>query len=189
MKRISPILVIAVMLIGCGKSEPEVSSSIDAKQTNTPSNRFDAAIEVITTSDDVDKVHVADETLRAGGLVAIAAMRKHFQDNRVPPSNYLTRAVTGTPDMSDHCFWLVQDMIEPPVPKLYAGLYSVLTPETIAKWLDDRENKSMQQLRVDAASMSLEAAKKDFETTAETHAQKAVDIYTKRLMDLNGSGE
>ena len=47
----------------------------------------------------------------------------------------------------------------------------------------------MQQLRVDAASMSLAAAKKDFEATAETHAQKAVDIYTKRLADLNGSGE
>ena len=189
MKQIFPILAIALMLTGCGKSEPNVNSSMETQQTNTRSNQFDAAIEVIATSDDVGRVRAADETLRDGGLDAIAALRKHFQDNRIPPSNYLTRAVSGQPDMSDHCFWLVQDMIEPPVPKLYAGLYSVLSFDTIGKWLDKRHDKSMQELRIEAASMSLAAAKKDFETTAESHVQKAVDIYTKRLAELNGGGE
>ena len=189
MKQIFSILAIAVMLTGCGKSEPNVSSSIETQQTNTQSNQFDAAIDVIATSNDVEEVRAADETLRDGGLVAIVALREHFQDNRVPTPNYLTRAVSGQPDMSDHCFWLVQDMIEPPVPKLYAGLYSVLSPNTIGKWLDDRHGKSMQQLRIDAASVSLAAAKKDFENTAESHARKAMDIYTERLAELNGSGE
>ena len=189
MRQIFSILAFVVMLIGCVKSEPNSSSSIKTQQSNTQSNQFDVAIEVIATSDDVEEVLAADATLRGGGLVAINALRKHFNDNRVPPSNYLTRAVSGQPDMSNHCFWLVQDMIEAPVPKLYASLYSVLSPDTIDKWLDDRVGKSIHDLRIDAASTSLAAAKKNFEDTAESHAQKAMDIYTKRLAELNGDGD
>lgn len=91
--------------------------------------------------------------------------------------------------MGDHCFWLIQDMIEAPVPKLYASLYSSLNRANVAEWLDDRSGAALAELQIAAASQSLELAQTDFERNANPHAKKALAIYTERLNKLKAQVE
>ena len=169
-------------LINIGQDNPFTELWVRAVVKKT--DAFEAAIETIASSNDIDMVRKADTKLRSSGRAAIDSLRKHLADNRVPASNYLSRTVDGIPNMSDHCFWLIQDIIEPPVPKLYASLYSVLTTENVGRWLDDRAEKSIIELQRDAAQTSLNHAKSDFETKDASYAKQAIEIYSKRLAGL-----
>ena len=186
MKSVCIALVTILLTVGCNQSGGESNTLEDkGRSHSSPSpTQFDAAIETIATSTDMDAVHAAADALRSGGLPAIRALRGHLSDKRIPPSDYLTRAVSGTPDMSDHCFWLIQDMIEPGVPKLYREAYAVLTRDNVEQWLDDRGGKSIVELQIDAAAASLDRAERDFDTSGESHAKEAFHIYSERLSEL-----
>jgi len=152
-------------------------------------NIYDKAIETIALSQDKDAVHAASDTLRKGGLKAINSLRKHLNDGRVSKSNHLMRTVIGMPDMGDHCFWLIQDIIEPAVPKLYSSMYASLSRDNITKWLDDRSEATLVELQIAAASQSLEKAKTDFEGNAKPYAKQAITIYSNRLNKLKAQAK
>ena len=86
-------------------------------------NIYDKAIETIALSQDQRcrsccQRHAAEGRPKSNRI----HLRKHLNDGRVSKSNHLMRAVIGMPDMGDHCFWLIQDIIEPAVPKLYSSM-------------------------------------------------------------------
>ncbi len=116
---------------------------------------YHAVIETIATSNGVDDVHTAYDLLQSGGLPAIEVLLTYLQDTRVPPHNYLMRAVIGTPDMSDYCFWLIQDILEDPRPKM-ESVYSPLNKTNIQQWLSTRSGKTLSELRVDACAEAIE---------------------------------
>lgn len=177
-------------LLGCQTQMTTQPKSDTARSDLQPATgAYHDAIETIATSEDKEAVLAADKVLRSGGLPAIDSLRNHLSDRRVPPSNYLTRAVTGTPDMGDHCFWLIQDMVEPPVPKLYGSLYTALNRANVGEWLDNQARETLLELQIEAASQSLELAKADFEQNSPPHAQKAIELYTERLQKLKAGVE
>ena len=188
MKILSALSIMTtVMLSGCVQSHPmSAQKSGDRSSEESETSGFDAAIETIATSEDKAAVLEADARLRSGGLPAIHALRQHLDDARIPATDYLTRAVLGQPNLGDHCFWLIQDMIEAPVPKLYHAQYSVLTYGNVEQWLDERSDKTLQELRLDAATTSLERAKAEFEDQAMSSAQQAMELYQDRITDLGG---
>ena len=127
------------------------STGLSKTQTNQPpiGRDFDIAIETIATSTNRDAVNAAGKALRNGGLPAIHALVRHLKDRRQPPSNFLARAVSGRVDMGDHCFWLIQDMLESHKSKMDAS-FSPLDKKNVAKWLSDRKGKSLAELRREA---------------------------------------
>lgn len=145
---------------------------------------FDAAIDVIATSSDKTLVFAADKKLRGGGLRAIDALVKHLDDRRVAPfGTYLTRAVAGRVDMSDHCFWLIQGILEPPMPKKYRC--SALSKKNIAEWLSAREGESLAELRRDACISAFAEIAAKSEEYPDANFDPAYRIYAKRLIELD----
>ena len=178
-------IVSVLTLAGCqsrGPAQPQAKNKDGGHGSDAAADAYDDAIETIATNDNQQAVQSADKTLRNGGSTAIASLRRHLIDRRIPPSNYLTRAVTGTPDMGDHCFWLIQDMIEPPVSK--SNQYSKLNRSNISEWLDDRAGKTLLELQIDAASESLELAKTDLKQNGTPRAKNAIETFTKRIQTL-----
>lgn len=181
MKTFSVLLIALFVPVGCSDASPHNSAA-------SP-NEFDHAIETIATSTNIDSVREADAKLRGGGIAAIDSLQKCLADPRIPASKYLTRAVSGTPDISDHAFWLIQDMIETPTPKLYSGEHSVLTAANVKKWLGDREGNSLRKIRIDAVTTSYENAKKDYETNGAKYTQDAMALYRGRLNELENESK
>ncbi|WP_442511324.1 hypothetical protein SH528x_002997 [Novipirellula sp. SH528] len=149
-------------------------------------SEFEEAIETIATSTDRDAVNSADAKLRTGGLPAIRTLVQHLTDSRRPPSNYLTRAVSGEVDMGDHSFWLIQDMLESHTSKLDAS-YSPLEKKSIAKWLAGREGMSLAQLRREAcigAFAKILAMEKKY---PNFDARPVIMSYAERLVELDNA--
>jgi hypothetical protein len=185
MKSYIPLILMLGLAVGCNapNKDPKIQSLTSAEN---PESKFDSAIETIATSADMAEVHAADLVLREGGMLAITALREHLKDNRVPPSDYLTRAVSRKPSMGTHCYWLIQDVVEPPVPKRFASLYATLNAGNIEEWLDERSGKSIIDLKIDAATNSLKLAQDDFDTNTDASVNRAVEIYRERLAVLQG---
>jgi hypothetical protein len=145
---------------------------------------FDQAIEVIATSPDRDAVNAAAAKLRSGRLAAIRALVPHLTDSRRPPSDYLTRAVSGEVDMGDHSFWLIQDILESHTSKMDAQ-YSPLRKDGVAKWLADREGMSWVELRREAcigAFANILAMGKQY---PDFDVRPVIVSYAARLVELD----
>lgn len=183
-------LLTGLITVGCYRvgSETTIGSddpSIEFPAIDEPiSSKYVRVVETLATSTDADAVRLAAELLEKGGLDSIRALRNHLNDHRIPPLFYVPRAVSGEPDMADYCFWLIQGMIEGAVPKLYEGLYSSLSRDVIEQWLDERANKSMLELQLDAAHDSLSRALDDYESGGEPYARQAIEFYQERLRQL-----
>lgn len=145
---------------------------------------LEEAIETIATSTDRDAVNAAAAKLRAGGLPAIRVLTKHLSDSRQPPSNYLTRAVSGEVDVGDHSFWLIQDMLESHTSKMDA-YYSPLEKDNVEKWLDDREGMSLAQLRREACIGAFARIFAMGEKDPDFDVRPAIINYAKRLVELD----
>ncbi len=185
---IAILIFTSVFANGCNKAP---SNSVDgdngiaknsALQIVPSMSEYEIAIETIATSSDLGTARAADAFLREGGLASINSLRKYLNDDRIPPSNYLTRAVIRKPSMAKHCFWLIQDIIAPQTVK--SDPYCALSFDNVEQWLDDRANKTFHELELDAASTSFARAKEDFETNGGKFAQKAMESYGHRLKEL-----
>ena len=160
--------------------EPETASSIVD---------YDAAVETLATAHDLTAVNKALRTLDVGGRAAVDALRKHLSDERVLPSGFSSRVFTANSEtkMSDESFWLIQDLIETPFPKVYGANYHALDRESIERWLDQYENASITGLRIEAATLSLDIAKRDLEMTGSQNAREAVEICREHLTQLRST--
>lgn len=166
------------------KSSGSVAGSKTRGDTTLAISDFEQAIEVIATSTDSGAVHAADSKLRSGGLPAIQALVKHLTDSREAPSRYLTRAVAGEPDMGDHSFWLIQDILESHTSKQDA-LYSPLEKESVAKWLAVRDGLSLAHLRREACIGAFEKIFAMSKEYPEFDANPVIRDYAERLVKLN----
>lgn len=175
---IAPIDVVAQQAGSSGGSGKAEAKSVFAVSD------FDEAVEVIATSPDRDAVNAAGAKLRSGRLAAIRALVSHLTDPRRPPSDYLTRAVSGEVDMGDHSFWLIQDILESHTSKMDAQ-YSPLRKDSIAKWLADREGMSLVQLRREAcigAFANILAMGKQY---PDFDVRPVIVSYAARLVELD----
>lgn len=149
-------------------------------------SEFKEAIETIATSADRDAVNAADAKLRRGGLPAIHALVQHLTDSRRPPSNYLTRAVSGEIDMGDHSFWLIQDILESHTSKLDAS-YSPLEKTSVANWLAEREGMSLAQLRREACIGAFAKILARGKKYPNFDVRPVIMSYAERLVELDNA--
>ena len=183
---------LAILL--CMASAPRLAVAQDSRGSIGPSKsqttqppigrEFNSAIETIATSTNRDAVNDADTALRNGGLPAINALVRHLEDRRQAPSNYLTRAVSGRVDMSDHCFWLSQDILESHKSKMHAS-YSPLDKQNLSKWLSDRDGKSLAELRREACIGSFAKIFAFGRDHPDFDIRPPVVSYAERLVELD----
>ncbi len=147
-------------------------------------SELEEAIETIATSSDRDVVNAAVVKLRAGGLPAIRVLVQHLSDSRQPPSNYLTRAVSGKSNMGDQSFWLIQDILESHTSKTDTS-YSPLEKDNVEKWLADRKGMSLSQLRREACIGAFARILAMGEKYPNFDVRPAIMDYAKRLVELD----
>jgi len=150
------------------------------------SRELHEAIETIATSTNRDAVNAAGAKLRTGGLPAVHILVQHLSDSRRPPSNYLTRAVSGEVDMGDHSFWLIQDIFEPHNSKMDTS-YSPLEIESVAKWLAEREGMTLAQLRREACIGAFAKILAMRDKYPDFDVRPAIVTYAERLVELDNA--
>jgi hypothetical protein len=163
--------------------DASISRQTQAKSLPASSG-LEEAIETIATSSDRTAVNASDAQLRSGGLPAIRVLVQHLSDSRSPPSNYLTRAVSGEVDMGDHSFWLIQDILESHTSKMDAS-YSPLEKDNVEKWLADRKGMSLAQLRREACIGAFAKIFAMGEKYPNFDVQPVIMSYAKRLVELD----
>lgn len=191
MRQIALFAVLALLLsspinvIGQDTGGSVSKTKTQAKNT-TVDFEFKQAIETIATSTDRNSVNAAGAKLHSGGLAAIHALVQHLNDTRRPASNYLTRAVSGDADMSDHSFWLIQDILESHTSKMDAS-YSPLEKHSLAKWLADREGMSLAQLRREACIGAFAKILAMGEKNPNFDVRPVIMSYAERLVKLDSA--
>ncbi len=173
------ILLVGVIALGCTSTQNDTG-------TTSAVPDYEGAMETLATSSDLAAVNASLRTLYGGGRPAINALRKHLSDERVLQSEFSARIFTANSKtkMSDESFWIIQDIVETPLPKLYRGNYYALTRDSVEQWLDRYNDASIAGLQIEAASASLDLAKRDFEMTGSPHAREAIEICRERLTEL-----
>lgn len=161
------------------------SGKAQAKNALTVSD-LNESIEIIATSTERDAVNAAGAKLRSGRLSAIRALVPHLTDSRRPPSDFLTRAVSGDVDMGDHSFWLIQDILESHTSKMDAQ-YSPLQKDSVAKWLSDREGMSLAQLRREACIGAFEKILAMGKRHPNFDVRPVVVSYAAKLVELDNA--
>ena len=169
--------------MGCGSSEPETdvavsSTPVDPIQANdiniereTPSVAESQAvasaietIETIATSSDSSAVYDADEYIRQSGAAALRDLAAHMSDSRVPPGKsaslyQATKKISHTPEMSDYCYWFMQDIA---MNSMFARVnreFAPFTKETAKAWVEKRDSFTQEEIRLDAAKGVLQSVK------------------------------
>lgn len=161
-----------------------MQTATEAGPPQVDSGDFDSAIETIATSTDQAAVSAAAEQLQSGGLPAIQSLLKHLDDQRQAASRYyLARSVTGPVDVGDHCFWLIQDILETLPPKKLQ--YSALSKTNIATWLSARDGETLAELRRDACVGALAEILAASKANPDRDFQAAYAFYTKQLIKLD----
>ncbi len=191
MRQITLFAVLALLLSSpinlIGQDADGSVTKAKTQATNaTVDFEFKQAIETIATSTDRDSVNAAGEKLHGGGLPAIQSLLQHLNDTRRPPTNYLTRAVSGDVDMSDHSFWLIQDILESHTSKMDAS-YSPLEKHSLAKWLADREGMSLAQLRREACIGAFAKILAMGEKYPNLDVRPVIVSYAERLVKLDSA--
>jgi hypothetical protein len=149
------ILSLAVCLIACGSIR---------SQTPQTDESYEAAITAIAANSGAQRVAKAIATLERAGTKAFPALLAHLNDTTTAFEvfQHEVQDVYGnvpSPTMGDACFDLVQGQIEGNWPK---GLrqYYVLSRTNIVSWWYARKEKSLKDLRIEAALTSLTMARR-----------------------------
>ena len=149
------ILSIAVCLIASSSIRP---------QTPQTDGSYEAAIASLAKSSDAQRVSKAIATLERAGTKAFPALLAHLSDTTTASEAFQheVQDVYGNvppPTIGEACFNLIQHQIEGNWPK---GLrqYYALSPTNIVSWWYARKEKSLKDLRIEAAMASLTRARR-----------------------------
>jgi hypothetical protein len=144
------ILSIAVCLIASSSIRP---------QTPRTEGSYEAAIASLAESSNAQRVSNAIATLKSAGTKAFPALLAHLNDATTASEAFQheVQDIHGnvpSPTIGEACFDLIQHQIEGNWPK---GLrqYYALSPMNIVSWWYARKNKSLKDLRIEAAMASL----------------------------------
>lgn len=139
---------------------------------------FDRALTAIEASDDWNAAHAGAGSLSARVLPAIETLRGYLEDDRVIARGDSALSVIGT--MGEHAFGAIRDAIETHLPNRYTA-YSAFSRNDVGDWLDHHQNKTLVELQIEAATTSLERAKREYELDGNADAQAAIAVYAELL--------
>jgi hypothetical protein len=148
---------------------------------------YDRAVASLAEGSSDETVRGALETFKAAGTKAFPVLIAHMEDPRKAAVRWFQRTVfdidpTGEaiyhlPTIGDACFDIIRGQVEEGQwLKGYQQFY-VLNPDTVAKWWDTHKTRSLRDLRLECAQMSLDAARKE-------RNSEAVDFMEKHLKQV-----
>jgi hypothetical protein len=128
---------------------------------------YEAAVASLAEANDAQLVQKAIAALESAGTKAFPTLLAHLND-KAKASEAFQRAegsldavgnfVLHEPTIGEACFYLIQAQVEGNWPKAYRQYY-FLSSENIVSWWQSRKEKSLTELRVEAARASLTKAR------------------------------
>lgn len=154
MKPRTVFLGIAVCLIASNSIRP---------QTPHTEASFEAAIASLAETSDAQRVSRAIVTLKSAGTKAFPALLEHLNDTTTASEAFQHEVQdihgnVSSPTIGEACFDLIQHQIEGNWPKGFRQYY-VLSPTNVVSWWQARKEKSLKELRIEAARTSLTRAR------------------------------
>ena len=151
-------------------------------------------IELLASGVPIHKTSSAIKEFESAGLDGFPALTAHL-DNPVRAAQHfvsegLARDSNGNPipykpSIGTACFELLQGQIEGVWPKGYRS-YQVLNPSNIREWLAMRKDKSLQELRLECATNSLNTARRDNNKNPSDWTRRCVKFFAENLLEIQG---
>ena len=161
------LLLVIGFAIGCNTKRAAVTSSANPD--------FDRALGAIEASADWDAAHSEAAPLSVDVLPAIETLCGHLENDRVISREHSLTSSVGT--MGDHAFGAIQGAIYAHLPNRYKA-YFAFSRSDVEDWLDRYQGKTLVELQIEAATTSVERAKREYELEGSADAHAAIAVYT-----------
>ncbi len=169
----------------------DVDSAVSSDPLLNPTvNKFEKVIQSLAEGTPSAETNAAIELIGSSGVEAFDTLVAHLEDRTPASYNHFARAMITVdkdgnhrayePTIGDACFDLLQGQIEGNWAKGCRDYY-VLTHANIRDWLAARNGKTLHELRLECARLSLEAARREHESEPREITQSCVDFLTENL--------
>ncbi|HEY0765414.1 MAG TPA: hypothetical protein VGD61_23755 [Pyrinomonadaceae bacterium] len=169
---LSVIPLLLTVFSACRNSDTRLSSS----NVSAIAPEYERAIQDLTEGKDPQTVKTAILVLSDAKTQAFPALIKHLSD-KTPASveHFSLRAILCAPEstpcppwqptIGEACFEILQSEVEGNWPKAFRSHY-ILTADNVGEWWESRRTMSLKDLQLDAATTSLERAKRNGDADA-----------------------
>jgi len=173
------LLVFCFLTLGCSPSRTadQYELAVGAFAFGKPAEETSAAITLLTSA----------------GVDAFDVLLKHLDDDARASDGHFMRAMVTInekgnvgpyePTIGDACFDLLHGQIEGVWPKGYRD-HHVLDRSNIHEWLAERNNKSLNELRLECATLSLENAKQKHDENQTDWTESCVEFLADNLKTI-----
>src|SRR5580698_6434108 len=147
---------------------------------------YEDAVAELAVGNTEERVFGALDTFRAAGTKAFPILIAHTRDTAKASSQFQHVVFDVHPDgestfhaptIGDACFDIIQSQVEGQWQLKAYDQYHVLSPDTIKPWWESHKTKSLRELRLESAQLSLETARRN------SHAN-AIEFLTAHLQEV-----
>lgn len=160
-----PLLL--TMFCACRNTAPQLSS----RDASAIAPEYERAIKDFAEGTDPQRIKTAILVLGAAKTEAFPALIKYLSDKTPASVEYFglrnllcgpqtTPCPPWQPTIGDACFEMIQSEVEGNWPRAYRSHY-ILTAENVGEWWESRRTMSLKDLQLDAATTSLERARRE----------------------------
>jgi hypothetical protein len=146
---------------------------------------YERAVASLAAGQSEATVAAGYKTLVAAGPKAFPMLISNLKDTAKAFPSFVEERVDEfgnleEPTIGDVCFRLMRYEVEGVCPKGFRD-YQVLTEENVANWWETHRTKSLREMRIETARISLERVTKEFGRERSEVTQGAFRFFTERL--------
>ena len=186
-----------VLSVGCQSFKVVSQASIDHQAAKSrqvySAGMCEAAVQMFAAGTPDKDTVAAIQFVESAGVEAFPTLLNHLGDKTEAAQRHFmqescTRDKGGNvgpfvPTISSACFDIIQQQIEGCWPKLYRQS-QVLNWSNVRDWLSQREGKTLGELRIECATLSLEKAKEMQKGDSSDNAKEYVKFFVDNLRQV-----
>ena len=191
-----------VFSVGCQSFKVVSQASIDqqvAKSRQVYSEGMcEAAVQMFAAGTPDKDTVAAIQFVKSAGVKAFPALLNHLGDKtEAAQRHFMQESVMRdkdgnwgpyVPTISSACFDIIQNQVEGGWPKLYRQS-QVLNRSNVRDWLRQREGKTLGELRIECATLSLEKAKEMQKGDSSDDAKEYVKFFVDNLRQVRSENQ
>jgi hypothetical protein len=166
-----------------------IALSVCVETQADESQAYERAVASLAAGHKGATVMAGYNTLEAAGIKAFPVLIAHVKDTAKAAPGYFEEEATDRfgnveqPTVGDVCYRLVRHEVEGDWPKGFRDC-QVLTKENVTMWWETHRTKSLREMRLETARISLARAKKKRERVRSETTEAAVQFLTQRLKQI-----
>ena len=186
-----------VFSVGCQSFKVVSQASIDHQAAKSrqvySAGMCEAAVQMFAAGTPDRDTVAAIQFVESAGVEAFPALLNHLGDKtEAAQRHFMQESVMRdkdgnwgpfVPTISSACFNIIQNQVEGCWPKLYRQS-QVLNRSNVRDWLGQREGRTLGELRIECATLSLEKAKEMQKGDSSDNAKEYVKFFVDNLRQV-----